>query len=1196
MLLFASTAVAEIPYYIAYQGKLMDATGSKAVTGSITIIFRLYDAETAGSELWKETHSVTLSETDSGVFSLTLGSVTALSSVDFNSPMWLSVQVSGDSEMTPRQRLTASGYALNADKLDSLDSTKFMRTDVNTSTSGKITITTSGTALLIKPTTDPAASTKLMDVQNAAGTSKFSVDLEGDVTVAGDTMLNAQGDLRFGDADSSNYVAFQGPSTVSTNVVWTLPNADGSANQVLTTDGSAALSWATASSLSSAVTGTTNASFNVGSGTDATATDVSLLFGTTTGQESLIFDGDSTDDFLLSDDLNIQTNTLKGTTAAIDFSSFDVDTSGNTTLAAQADLRLADADSSNYLALQAPTTVSSNVTWTFPSADGSANQVLTTDGSGALSWQTTTDISGTGDITSVAAGAGLTGGGTSGAVTLTVGEGTYLDINADDIAFDPTEVGSVTWGTANSTWTFAATSGTNPTVGWSNAALDIDATVTVDDIACETAGCIGATELGTDSVASDEIAADAVGSSEIATDAVGTAELVNFGTLTGTSGNVLVADGTDFESVAMSGDATIDSTGAVTVANDSHTHGSSSIGDDQLNFAQFTDSMSLDATTTIDMNATSGTDLILDDMSSAEQLILQNAQSTPDRADLYVADATSNRITLGDFVIAVSDSSAGVVIDTQGDANLSETGASPALTNTSDAREALAIASDVTATASDGVLKMGIKDSKWEYIWYNASEDKFILSATTRIESSSPAYLLFSPPTSSGSTPGSRYGIKFDPDVTPKTLSFVEITSPLSNPVENTLFEMKAGGRMALEFANLVKNGSFEAFSAMEEFHSYDAAYTTAATTATQFGGLWNQTAGFQGGWDNFAPDEWTWVKGSVFQHSPVVLGTATSTQSYTTDAAHGKSSVALKDHNASATYTTLADSPFPDGAIKQRITNLKPSTTYAVGVKALVTDAANTTAILDVDGEASGAGQLTKIGVSTAAALTTTATTYTDLVGVFTTSATADDVTIYLICKQTGTIDLTDLCRFDGVQVVASKSVPEFAPSTLVDTGDQTVYGSLRLGRTSDEKGGILSVDRFVRTRGIELFTDDPGITGKTGGGSATLGGSGIFPPGKGWNSTLSQQATVNMFVEGTYDSTAPPNRSYKVKMATNDPDKFSWWYSDDTTSWTETVGGNSVATPISVSTSSASAVTLNAGVKERFDSSTACADDDTW
>ena len=86
----------------------------------------------------------------------------------------------------------------------------------------------------------------------------------------------------------------------------------------------------------------------------------------------------------------------------------------------------ADGNGSNYVALKAPASLASDVTFTLPSADGTADQVLKTDGSGNLSF---TDVSGgiswqssivTGTTLSAVAGNGYWIDTTSNACTVTL--------------------------------------------------------------------------------------------------------------------------------------------------------------------------------------------------------------------------------------------------------------------------------------------------------------------------------------------------------------------------------------------------------------------------------------------------------------------------------------------------------------------------------------------------------------------------------------------------------------------------------------------------------------------------------------------------------------------------------------------------------------------------------------------------------
>lgn len=58
--------------------------------------------------------------------------------------------------------------------------------------------------------------------------------------------LPNQNEIRFGDSDNSNYVAFKSGATVASDLTFTLPTADGTNGQAIVTNGSGTLSFATA--------------------------------------------------------------------------------------------------------------------------------------------------------------------------------------------------------------------------------------------------------------------------------------------------------------------------------------------------------------------------------------------------------------------------------------------------------------------------------------------------------------------------------------------------------------------------------------------------------------------------------------------------------------------------------------------------------------------------------------------------------------------------------------------------------------------------------------------------------------------------------------------------------------------------------------------------------------------------------------
>lgn len=94
--------------------------------------------------------------------------------------------------------------------------------------------------------------------------------------------------------------------------------------------------------------------------------------------------GGTTGDVTLSIDSTVAT--LTGTQTLTNKTLTSPEITTDIRLNAQAELEFYDSDSSHYVSLRAPATISSSVTWTLPNTDGTEGQVLSTNGAGVFSW------------------------------------------------------------------------------------------------------------------------------------------------------------------------------------------------------------------------------------------------------------------------------------------------------------------------------------------------------------------------------------------------------------------------------------------------------------------------------------------------------------------------------------------------------------------------------------------------------------------------------------------------------------------------------------------------------------------------------------------------------------------------------------------------------------------------------------------
>lgn len=141
--LLPATALA-VPSTMNQEGLVLDQ--GQPLAGQTRLTFSMWDAADGGSRLWTETHDLELVD---GYYQVALGRFNGLAGVFDGADRFLGISVNGAAELLPRQPVGSVAYSLraktaetagDADLLDGVDSSKFMRVDRDAGTAGNLLI------------------------------------------------------------------------------------------------------------------------------------------------------------------------------------------------------------------------------------------------------------------------------------------------------------------------------------------------------------------------------------------------------------------------------------------------------------------------------------------------------------------------------------------------------------------------------------------------------------------------------------------------------------------------------------------------------------------------------------------------------------------------------------------------------------------------------------------------------------------------------------------------------------------------------------------------------------------------------------------------------------------------------------------------------------------------------------------------
>ncbi len=298
-------ASADFNQQINYQGKLTNSAGVAVADGTYNMKFWLIASSTAATStaVWAETRiGGDKVQVTNGLFSVMLGEVTSLASVDFNQTLYLGVEIGGsgsptwDGEMTPRKILGAVPAAFeaeNAQTLAGIATTSFLRSDTidtmeATSSSALLTLIQNGAG-------------KILSLFSGA-TEMFTVLSNGNVGIATTTpsnKLTVAGDINISDTSNgykigNNLVLYASSTNSSTLVGIGAGQALLGAGSYNTAIGHQALLVSTSSLNNTAVgafslSNNTTGSYNTANGEASLTSNTTGSYNTANGEASMFF-------------------------------------------------------------------------------------------------------------------------------------------------------------------------------------------------------------------------------------------------------------------------------------------------------------------------------------------------------------------------------------------------------------------------------------------------------------------------------------------------------------------------------------------------------------------------------------------------------------------------------------------------------------------------------------------------------------------------------------------------------------------------------------------------------------------------------------------------------------------------------------------------------------------------------------------